>query len=250
MKATDRQQIAAGPLQGNVTLTKDFISPLAWYYKAADGGDPPAADPAGAASLLEGAGWAKGSDGYYAKDGKTLLIDYCSTTRQVRIDTLNLIASQLKAVEIKANVANKPAGDVFAGWNDVPADTACNMIHGNFDVFEFAYVSPIDPLGGYNVYHSSGIPDNPTAQRPEHHPDQHPALDQAYDTVKGTVDPGQDRGRDGHDPGHRHVRSEQLRAPALLPQGRLSRQPEINNFAPNPTTNEGTWNIGDWWLGQ
>jgi len=27
--------------------------------------------------------------------------------------------------------------------------TACNLEHGNFDVAEFAYVSPLDPLGGY-----------------------------------------------------------------------------------------------------
>ena len=26
--------------------------------------------------------------------------------------------------------------------------------------------------------------------------------------------------------------------------------PKINNFAPNPTTNQGIWNIGDWWLNQ
>lgn len=250
MKATDRQQIAAGPLQGNVTLTRDFISPLAWYYKAADGGDPPPADPAGAASLLEGAGWAKGSDGYYAKGGKTLSIDYCSTTRQVRIDTLNLIASQLKAVGIKANVANKPAGDVFAGWNDVPADTQCNMIHGNGDVFEFAYVSPIDPLGGYNVYHSSGIPDNPPHNGQNITRTSIPALDQAYDTVKGTVDPAQIVAAMGTIQDIYTSDQNNYELPLYYRKDVYLVSPKINNFAPNPTTNQGIWNIGDWWLSQ
>ena len=39
-------------------------------------GNVPATDTAAAASTLEGAGWAKGSDGVYAKDGKKLTVNF------------------------------------------------------------------------------------------------------------------------------------------------------------------------------
>ena len=113
--ATDRQAIANGPLAGNVTVSNNFISPLTWYYK--DLGGSTAADPTTASTLLANAGWTMGSDGYLTKGGKTLELMYCTTTRQVRQDTLKLIASQLKAIGIKVDVNAKPASDVFGGWN-------------------------------------------------------------------------------------------------------------------------------------
>ena len=68
--ATDRQAIAAGPLQGNVTVTNNFISPLTWYYK--DEGGNTAADPAGAAALLASAGFTKDANGILAKGGQEI----------------------------------------------------------------------------------------------------------------------------------------------------------------------------------
>jgi peptide/nickel transport system substrate-binding protein len=146
--ATDRKAIAAGPLAGNVTVSNNFVSPLTWYNKAVGGSTD--ADPATASTLLANAGWTKGADGILAKAGKALALDYCTTTRPVRQDTLKLVASQLKAIGIKVNILAKPSSDVFGDWNSTKPDTQCNIVHGNFDVAEFAYVSPLDPLGGYN----------------------------------------------------------------------------------------------------
>ncbi len=248
MMATDRQQIANGPLQGNVSVTNNFVSPLAWYFK--DEGQPKPADPAGAEALLTGAGWAKGSDGYLAKNGKTLEVQYCSTTRQVRIDTLNLIASQLKAIGIKVDVANKPASDVFGGWNDTPADTLCNTVHGNFDVAEFAYVAPIDPLGAYNVYHSSGIPDIAPHNGQNVTRTSIPALDAAYDAVKNNVDPVKVAAAMATVQDIYTSDQNTFELPLYYRKDVYLVSPKIHNFAPNPTTNQGVWNMGDWWLSQ
>ena len=245
--ATDRQAIANGPLAGNVTVSNNFISPLTWYNKAIGGSTT--ADPTTASTLLANAGWTKGADGYLAKAGKTLELNYCTTTRQVRQDTLKLVASQLKAIGIKVDVNAKPSSDVFGGWNDTKADTLCNLQHGNFDVAEFAYVSPLDPLGSYNVYHSSGIPDVAPHNGQNVTRISLPALDTAYDTVKSSVDFL--KVRDAMFSIQDIYGSDQntYELPLYYRKDVWLVNPKLHNFTGNPTTSAGEWNIGDWWVG-
>jgi peptide/nickel transport system substrate-binding protein len=243
--ATDRQAIAKGPLGGNVVITNNFISPLTWYYK--DEGGSTTADPTTAASLLTAAGWTKGSDGYLAKGGKTLELQYCTTTKAVRGDTLKLIASQLKVIGIKADVTQ--TADIFAGWNDVAATDPCNLVHGTFDVAEFAYVSPLDPLGGYNVYNSVGIPDAAPHNGQNVTRTSIPALDSAYNDVKSSVD-------------FVKVRTAMFAVQDIYVSDQNNYElplynrkdvwlvdSKLHNFTGNPTTSAGEWNIGDWWVG-
>jgi peptide/nickel transport system substrate-binding protein len=242
--ATDRQAIAAGPLGGNVSVSNNFISPLTWYYKV-EGGST-AADTAAATALLTAAGWALGSDGYMAKAGKTLALDYCTTTRQVRQDTLKLVTSQLKAVGIKANVTAAPSGDVFGGWDAVKADTKCNLVHGTFDVAEFAYVSPLDPLGGYNVYTSQGIPDAAPHNGQNTARINLPALDDAYNAVKNSVDPAVVKAAMGKIQDIYVTDQNTYELPLYMRKDVWLVKPRIHNFTGNPTTSAGEWNIGDW----
>jgi peptide/nickel transport system substrate-binding protein len=245
--ATDRQAIANGPLAGNVTVSNNYISPLTWYYKDEKGST--AADPTTAATLLANAGWTKGSDGYLTKGGKVLELNYCTTTRQVRQDTLKLIASQLKAIGIKADVNAKPSSDVFGAWNDTTDQTLCNLQHGTFDVAEFAYVSPLDPLGGYNVYHSSGIPDLPPHNGQNITRTSNPAIDKAYDTVKNSVD--FTAVRDAMFSLEDIYASDQntFELPLYFRKDVWLVNPKLHNFTGNPTTSAAEWNIGDWWVG-
>lgn len=242
--ATDRQAIAAGPLGGNVSVTNNYISPLTWYYKV-EGGST-AADATAATALLTAAGWALGSDGYLAKAGKTLALEYCTTTRQVRQDTLKLVASQLKAIGIKANITAAPAGDVFGGWDAVKADTKCNLVHGTFDVAEFAYVSPLDPLGGYNVYTSQGIPDAAPHNGQNTARINLPALDDAYNAVKNSVDPAVVKAAMGTIQDIYVTDQNTYELPLYMRKDVWLVKPRIHNFTGNPTTSAGEWNIGDW----
>ena len=242
--ATDRQAIATGPLGGNVTVTNNFISPLTWYYKAEGGSTT--ADPAGATALLTGAGWAMGSDGYLAKGGKTLELQYCTTTRQVRQDTLKLVATQLKAIGIKADVTAGPSGDVFGGWGAVKDNTACNLQHGNFDVAEFAYVSPLDPLGGYNVYTTQGIPDNAPHNGQNITRVSIKALDDAYNAVKNSVDPAVVKQAMGTIQDIYVSDQNIYELPLYARKDVWLVKPRIHGFTGNPTTSAGPWNIGEW----
>ena len=243
--ATDRTAIVNGPLGGNVTVANNFISPLVWYYK--DEPAVPPADPTKATALLTAAGWTMGSDGYLAKGGKTLELQYCATTAAYRGDTLKLIASQLKVVGIKVDVTQSK--DIYANWNDVPATTLCNLQHGNYDVALMAYQSPLDPLGGYNVYSSTGNPD------PAPHNGQNvtrtniPAIDAAYNTVLTNVD--WNKVRDAMFSLQDIYASSQnnYELPLYTKKNVWLVNPKLHNFTGNPTTGAGEWNIGDWWVG-
>jgi peptide/nickel transport system substrate-binding protein len=245
--ATDRQAIANGPLAGNVTVSNNFISPLTWYYK--NEGGSTAADPTTAKTLLANAGWVAGSDGILAKNGVKLELNYCTTTRQVREDTLKLVASQLKAIGIQADVNAKPASDVFGGWDAVAATDQCNLVHGNFDVAEFAYVSPLDPLGAYNVYTTAGIPDAAPHNGQNITRISLPALDAAYNTVLTSVD--WTKVEQAMWTVQDIYTSDQntFELPLYNRKDVWLVNPKLHNFTGNPTTSAGEWNIGDWWVG-
>jgi peptide/nickel transport system substrate-binding protein len=246
--ATDREAIANGPLGGTVVVSNNFISPLTWYYKDIDGSTK--ADPAAATALLTAAGWTMGSDGYLAKGGKKLELEYCTTTRQVRQDTLALVAGQLKKIGIKANVNAVPSQpNLFGAWNDEGSNVKCNMVHGNFDVAEFAYSSPLDPIGGYNVYHSSGIPDVAPHNGQNITRTVLPELDANYDIVKSNVDFDKIRAamfaiQDTYGNPDKNL----YELPLYYRQDVWLVKPTVHNFTGNPTVFAGEWNIVDWWV--
>jgi len=100
-----------------------------------------------------------------APNGAKVELTACtSKSRQYRIDTLTLVGSLLASqIGVKFNVTPVPStnGGMFPGWNDAPADTPCNLTHGNFDVAEFAWVPGIDPIGSiFTTYLSKYDPSN------------------------------------------------------------------------------------------
>jgi peptide/nickel transport system substrate-binding protein len=248
--ATDRQAIAQGPLGGTVGVTNNFVSPLAWYYKdISNSGAQAGADPATASALLANAGWVKGADGYLIKGGKVLQLNYCTTTRQYRLDTLQAIASQLKGIGIKVLVSSKPDSDFFGLWDAVPPTTPCNLRHGNFDVAEFAYVSPFDPLRGYRVYHSSEIPDNSPHDGENVSRIALPVLDADYDTIAANADLTKVRAAMFAIQDIYGSDRNTYELPLYFRKDVWLVNPQLHNFIGNPTASAGEWNIGDWWVG-
>lgn len=245
--ATDREAIAAGPLAGNVTVSNNFVSPLAWFYKAVGGST--AADPTTASTLLANARWSKNADGYLSKAGNLLELTYCTDISQVRSDTLKLVAAQLKAIGIKVDVVTGPATKILGSWSATKPDTPCNLRHGNFDVAEISLESPsIDPLPGYLLYRSDQIPDNPPNTGANVTRASLPALDEAYGTVGSSVD-------------FRQVRSATFAVQDIYGSDKNTFElplyfdkdvwlvgPRLHNFEGNPTSAGGEWNIGDWWV--
>jgi peptide/nickel transport system substrate-binding protein len=245
--ATDRQAIAAGPLRGSVTVSNNFVSPLSWYYK--DLGGSTAADPTSASTLLANAGWSKNADGYLSKGGQLLELTYCSDTPSVRVDTVKLVASQLKAIGIKVDVATKPTADVFGPWSTSKPETACNLRHGNYDVAEFSYDwSGVDPLLQARAYRSDEIPDNPPNTGDNVTRIALPALDKAYGTVRSSVDFTQIRDAMSAIQDIYGSDKNTYELPLYFRRDVWLVGPRIHNFMGNPTPAGGEWNIGDWWV--
>ncbi len=100
--AIDKAAINERLLGNSVQLANTNILPGLWYFS-----DQPSAtfDPEKSKATLEAAGWVDSDgDGVREKDGIRLKIELCTTTRQVRIDTLTLGAAWLKDVGIEAIV--------------------------------------------------------------------------------------------------------------------------------------------------
>jgi peptide/nickel transport system substrate-binding protein len=180
--AIDKNEINTRLLGGNTEIANTNISPAAWFF--AD--QPPVNyDPEKAKQILADGGWADtNGDGIVEKDGVTAKIELCTTTRQVRQDTLALISSWLKAVGIDSVINPVAPSDIFADYNEGTVDTPCILSRSNFDLAEHAFSSSIDPLGNYFSYHSSQF-------RPDGANDaqvKNADVDKALDDVKNNVD--------------------------------------------------------------
>ena len=180
--AVNKDEINQRLLGGLAQVANTFVSPEAWFY--AD--QPPATyDPEKAQQILEDGGWADSDgDGFREKNGVEAKIELCTTTRQVRQDTLALVSAWLKEVGIETVVNPVDATSIFADYNESQIDTPCVLSHGNFDVALHAFTSSIDPLGNYFSYHSTQF--NPEGVNNASVSD--PEIDKALDDVKNSVE--------------------------------------------------------------
>jgi peptide/nickel transport system substrate-binding protein len=106
-------------------------------------------NPSKATTLLQQAGYTKGSDGVYAKNGKKLSLLAQTTTRTDRISALQVIQQQYKQVGINLSMQPLNSSDFF---NTV-------LPHRTFDIGLFAWgQSSILEPGGNTLYQSRYIP--------------------------------------------------------------------------------------------
>jgi peptide/nickel transport system substrate-binding protein len=249
MSATDVDAVIAGPMGGAVTRScNNVVSPVQWFYRQET---CPKTDAAAAAASLDAAGWVKGADGFRAKNGVKLAVDYCTTTRPYRIDAITLVASQLKQIGIDASVNVRPAQpDVFGGWNEVPPDTKCNTIHGNFDVVMHGFTASPDPTTAYLTYSTAGIPDAPPHNGGNEMRISNPDIDAAYETVLTSLDLAVIKDAMGKIQDVYGSDQNTFELPFFNHQNLWLVSPKVHNFVGNPSTTTGNWNAGDWWVDQ
>ena len=120
--AIDKNEINTRLLGGTVQVANTNISPGAWFFADQT---PATFDPEKAKSILDAAGWTAGADGIREKNGLKAKIELCTTTRQVRIDTLALISDWLKQIGIEAVSNPVDSTNIFADYNEATADTPC-----------------------------------------------------------------------------------------------------------------------------
>ena len=105
-------------------------------------------DVAGATKLLEDAGYTKGADGIYAKDGKKLSLRISTTAgNQLRETQEQLIQAQLKQIGVDIKIANADNRELFGEW----------LPQGNFDIANFGWVgNPFAVSSSQDLYRTGG----------------------------------------------------------------------------------------------
>lgn len=105
------------------------------------------ADAAAATKLLEGAGYAKGANGIYAKAGKPLSFRLSTTSGNALRETQGeLFKSQMQTLGIDIKIDNSPSKVLFGE----------RLPKGNFDIANFAWVSSPFPTGNKSLYGTGG----------------------------------------------------------------------------------------------
>lgn len=236
--AIDKTAINTRLLGGNAEVANTNISPAAWFFADQT---PATFDPAQAQKILADGGWADtNGDGFVEKDGVVAKIELCTTTRQVRQDTLALVSAWLKAVGIDSIINPVAASDIFADYNEATLDTPCALSTSNFDLAEHAFSSSIDPLGNYFSYHSSQF--RPTGANDARVND--PDIDASMDAVKNNVDFAVIR--DAMATFQKVYVEKTVEIPLYYRKNVELAGPRIGNYFANGTQVGSTWNGEDW----
>jgi peptide/nickel transport system substrate-binding protein len=237
--AVDKNEINTRLLGGTVEIANTGVSPDAWFFAQEA---PATFDPAKAKSILDAAGWVPGADGIRVKDGLKAKIELCTTTRQVRVDTLALIANWLKDVGIEGVSNPVDAANIFADYNEATVDTPCALATSNFGLAEHAVSSSIDPLGNYFNYHSSQF--EPNGANDAQIKDS--GIDSSLDTVKDSVDFKVIK--DAMAEFQKTYVEKTVEIPLYYRKNVDLFAPKLGNFFANPTQAGPTWNAVDWFV--
>jgi peptide/nickel transport system substrate-binding protein len=238
--AIDKNEINTRLLGGLAQVANTFVSPGAWFYVD----QPPATfDPERAKAILEEAGWVDtDGDGVREKDGTKAKIELCTTTRQVRQDTLALVAARLKDVGIDSIINPVDPANIFADYNESTLDTPCVLSHANFDLALHATSSSIDPLGNYFSYHSTQVDPVGVNNAGVNNPD----IDRALDAMKSSVD--FEVILDAMAEMQRVYVDQTVEIPLYYRKQVDLHSPRVGNFVANPTQAGPTWNAVDWYV--
>ena len=253
--AIDKQAINERLLGGNAAIAQTNTSPNAWFYVEPTTVD--AQDQEKASAVLAAAGWItdentgflyKDVDGDgvkdYTKGDYDAKIELCTTTRQLRQDTLAMVAGFLNQVGIQAVISPVSASDIFAAYNESTAQTACALARGNFDVAEHAFSVPLDPLSNYPVYSSNQFEPQGANDAKVNDPD----IDAALNAVKTTID--FNTVLDSMATFQQVYEDKTVEVPLYFRKEVYLQNPALQNFTGNPTSTGPLWNAQHWYFGQ
>lgn len=132
--AIDREQLVSVLLDGSVPVLQSLLRPSQLGYSPTF--EPYRYDPDRAAGILEAAGWVRGDDGIFAKDGKRLEIDMSTFSGDdLRRTEVRLLAEQARKAGIEVHLRSRTPDQLFG--ND--------LAHGDFTTALLAFGGGVDP---------------------------------------------------------------------------------------------------------
>lgn len=251
--AIDKQAINDRLLGGNAAIAQTNTSPNAWFYVKPSTED--VQDLAKASAALADAGYVEDpntgllfkdvdGDGVkdYSKGDYDAKIELCTTTRQVRQDTLAMVSGFLNQVGVQAVISPVSPSDIFASYNESTDQTPCDLSRGNFDVALHAFSVPLDPQSNYPVYSSNQFEPAGTNDAKVDDPD----IDAALNAVKTTVD--FNVVLDNMATFQKVYEDKTVEVPLYFRKNVSIVSPSVANFTDNPTATGPTWNAQHWYF--
>jgi peptide/nickel transport system substrate-binding protein len=186
MLATDRDTIAKTLLFGQVTVPASLWPNSSWYNTSLT---PYPYDPDKANQLLDAAGYKAGADGTRAGtcNGKPVKFSLGieTTTKQVRIDTMNALADMYKKIGVELKPNPIPAGTYFGDYA-----SGADLKTGKYDlaIYTTGYYPDPDPGSSFLC---SGVASkgNPSGQNDYHYCDQSGQMDALFAQGLASADP-------------------------------------------------------------
>jgi peptide/nickel transport system substrate-binding protein len=150
MMGIDRQEIVDKLLYGKTRVATSWIQPgvPAWAYDE-NCPTPYTYDAAGAAKLLEQAGYTKGSDKIYAKGGQPLKLRLQTTDQPLRKNVSQVIQANLGQIGVDLELEFLPASNFFGKQGPLQ--------QGSFQVGMYTWLASPDPDVSM-LYNTRSIP--------------------------------------------------------------------------------------------
>lgn len=239
--AINRQRIVDQVFNGKNTVIHSYAPAWRWDYSA----DVTKYDynPARARQLLEEAGYRRGADGIYAKDGRRLSLKYQTTAgNQPRLLVTQVAQQDLKEAGIEVQLDYVPSSEYFAS-----GDNPGPLWGRRFELGQYAWVANDDPAPVESLYATSGIPKRENGFVGQNFPGiSNPRLDELIKQADSSLNQAE-RVRL-----YAEVQKIWSDLVAVLPlyarANTTAVKRSLQNFRPTPTNTPPTWNSQDWYL--
>ncbi len=231
-ESVDKQSIIDAVFPGaGVTPACSNVPPNLWYATSVT---CPAYNVSDANTLLDAAGLTKGSDGNRTYKGNAIDLLLCTTSgNSTRLTELQKLQGYLQAVGLKSHILTADGTSVvFASWADTSTtpDKACEMMRGNYDIVDYAYILGGSPYSdNFPAYDSSQWPENAATGHAGVNDTRfsNPAMDAALKILQTAVD-----------------QQDQLNAMIAVQQAYIAGLPEIPIYYRAETTGVGAHVVG------
>ncbi len=232
----DTDAVVKALLFGQGTKMLSHHPPVSWAFPQS-GMNPYAYDRAKAEELIRSAGYAKGADGFYQKDGKPLGFTLLTHSgNKIRESLVQVAPEQYKQIGVKVN----PKLESFESMVD-------KLLSGSPEVeaWIIAWSLELDP-DPYGIWHSSQIPD-PAQKRTGQNAGGFtaPGLDEAIEKAR-TGECSQSARKKHYETFNKILNEEQPYNFGFSPTVLLATAKSLRNFAPGPFGQ--TYNIEQWWF--